>query len=250
MCVSIKLKIDNIKNKLIKNHALTLISSYFPHSGYKDDELDLFAESFVQFYSSSAPIKNATIIVGADINASIGNRNTDKDHHSPSTAGMEKTSRFENDIDPIQDLMVPHGNPYRNSCGERILNIMRELDLHSPNTFFDSHGKFDTWRCPSNKQPYQINHFLIPRTQLCHTFNVQRKFDGAYSDHAALLIEFELDCNTLLSNKSNKEDKKHKTKIDNHILHTTGKSQFQDKVSSFFDALNPTEKQSTPKLFQ
>jgi hypothetical protein len=36
---------------------------------------------------------------------------------------------------------------------------------------------------------------------------VQRKFDGADSDRAAPFIEFELDYNTLLSNKSNKEDR-------------------------------------------
>lgn len=69
----------------------------------------------------------------------------------PSTAGMEKSCRFENDIDRIQDLLGPHGNRYRNIYGERILNIMRELGRRSPSNFFDSHGKFGTGRCRSNK---------------------------------------------------------------------------------------------------
>ncbi len=50
----------------------------------------------------------------ADINASIGKRNIDGDQTSLSTAGIEKTFRCENDIDPIQDLLGLHGNPYRN----------------------------------------------------------------------------------------------------------------------------------------
>jgi hypothetical protein len=37
---------------------------------------------------------------------------------------------------------------YRNACGERVLNLTRELDLRAPSTFFDSHGNIDTWRCP------------------------------------------------------------------------------------------------------
>jgi hypothetical protein len=35
-----------------------------------------------------------------------------------------------------------------------------------------------------------------------------KKFDGVDSDRAALLMNFELDCNTLLSNKSNREKEK------------------------------------------
>ncbi len=86
MCVSIKLKLDNINNKMMKHHVLTLIPCYSPHSGYKDDEFDLFAQSFVHFYSSSTPAKNATIIIGASINASkrgIQLQNKTKTHQAP-----------------------------------------------------------------------------------------------------------------------------------------------------------------------
>jgi hypothetical protein len=86
--------------------------------------------------------------------------------------------------------------------------MMRELDLRAPSPFFGSHGKFNAWRCPK-KWPYQIDHFLIPHTQLCHTFNIQRKFDGVDSYHAAFLMNFELDYNTLLTNKATKKKKKH-----------------------------------------
>jgi hypothetical protein len=79
------------------------------------------------------------------------------------------------------------------------------------------------------RSPIQIEHFLIPCTQLCHTLNVQRKFDGVDSDHAALLMNFELDCYALLSHTSNKKKEKtaKKEKNDNHILCTDGKSNFQ-----------------------
>jgi hypothetical protein len=63
---------------------LTLIPCYFPHSGYKETELDSFVEKFSLFYSTSAQAKNATIIIGADISASIGTRNSGSEHSNPS----------------------------------------------------------------------------------------------------------------------------------------------------------------------
>ncbi len=256
MSISIKLKIVNSRklsiNKKTNYHTLTLIPCYFPHSGYKEEELDSFVEKFSLFYSSAAPNKNASTIIGADINASIGNRNSGEVHLNPSPDGIEKDGRYEEEIDSIHNLLGPHGNPYRNACGERVLNLMRELDLRAPSTFFDSHGKFNTWRCPK-RRPFQIDHFLTPRTQLCRTLNVQRKFDGVDSDHAALLMNFELDCTTLLSNKLNREKEKlPKKKIDNHILRTDGKSTFQEKISSYLDSLDPpaTQELSMQELFQ
>jgi hypothetical protein len=64
--------------------------------------------------------------------------------------------------------------------------------------------------------------------------------DGVDSDHAALLMNFEPDCNALLSNKSDREKEKlPKQKIEIHILLTDGKSNFQIKISSDLDSLDP-----------
>jgi hypothetical protein len=48
-----------------------------------------------------------------------------------------------------------------------------------------------------------------------------------------------LDCNTLIFNASNKE--KTGRKINNLILRTSGKSHFQEKISSFIENISPAE---------
>jgi hypothetical protein len=39
-------------NKNVKYHSLVLISCYFPHSGYKENELDTFANDWSEFLST------------------------------------------------------------------------------------------------------------------------------------------------------------------------------------------------------
>ena len=93
---------------------------------------------------------------------------------------------------------------------KNILNLMREFQLRAASTFYDNNRKYNTWLgLPDPKtrkrQPYQLDHIFIPKQQLCHTKNVKRKFNGAHSDHAALLIEFYLQTNPLIKSTS-KED--------------------------------------------
>ena len=73
MCIDVKLKLINIKSK-IKTHTLCLVSNYHPHSGYKDDELDAYIQDITDFIDAIP--KNNTIIIGANLNASIGIRTT------------------------------------------------------------------------------------------------------------------------------------------------------------------------------
>jgi hypothetical protein len=78
---------------------------------------------------------------------------------------------------------------------------MREHDLRAASTFFDCNNKFSTWMNPKNQCPYQIDHFFIPKHQLCHTTNVKRKLDSVDSDHAALCIKFQMSHEPLLQLK-------------------------------------------------
>jgi hypothetical protein len=112
---------------------------------------------------------------------------------------------------------------------------MREHDLRAASTFFESNKKYNTWRNPRDKRPHQIDHFLIPRNQLCHTVDVKRKLDSIDSDHAALCIEFRLSSETLLLKKTeNSEEIRPKNRINNFLLRNSQKGEFQRKVSEFF----------------
>ncbi len=174
-----------VKKVKCKNHKLILIPYYAAHSGYPEEDNERVAQEFSEFLSK-IPLKNTTTIIGADINASIGNRATNDPNKREDDEDEPEPELQE---DTISELLGPHGNPHRNENGECILNLIREHDLRAASTFFDYNNKCNTWRNPRDKQPYQIDHLLIPRNQLCHTINVKRKLDSIDSDHATLVYK-------------------------------------------------------------
>ncbi len=98
-------------------------------------------------------------------------------------------------IDPILNLLGPYGNPHKSITGDGVLNLMHEHRLRAASTFFDINRKYNTWLGLPNsttekRRAYQLDHIFIPQQQLCQTTNVKRKFNGATSDHTALLIKF------------------------------------------------------------
>jgi exonuclease III len=226
-------------NKNVKYHNLVLISCYFPHSGYKENELDSFANDWSEFLSTTANQKNSTTIIGADINSSIGNKTSLL--QNPNSTQDKHDSPL--DFDPIEQLIGPHGNPQTSKNSHRILNIMRSHNLRAASTFFDNNRKYNTWLSPPTaptmkRNAYQLDHILIPKNQLCYTQNVKRRFDGAHSDHAALRIDFRLLTTPLLKNKQNLKNKKTKpTTINNFTLHNQALTTFQTKVLNFFNNL-------------
>jgi hypothetical protein len=120
--------------------------------------------------------------------------------------------------------------------------MMREQDLRAASTFFDCNNKYNTWRNPRDKRPHQIDHFLIPRNQLCYTTNVKQKLDSIDSDHAALCIKFQLPDGALLSNRRNpKKDVEPcpKYKINNFVLRNSQKRNFQENASNFLQNMPP-----------
>ncbi len=76
MSVNIKLKkLDKTSKKKVKcnNHNLVLIPYYAPHSSYPEDEIEKTTQEFSEFLSK-IPVKNTTVIIRADLNASIGTK--------------------------------------------------------------------------------------------------------------------------------------------------------------------------------
>jgi hypothetical protein len=126
-----------------KYHNLCLTTIYFPHSGYKEKELQDFNSDISDFLSNILAQRNTTHIIGTDANSSIGTRNS-----SPESESLPNKydSRF--DIDPALELLGPFGNPHRSKTGEKLLNIMREHQLRAAATFFDNNNKYNTWLAP------------------------------------------------------------------------------------------------------
>ncbi len=157
------------------------------------------------------------------------------------------------DIDPILRLLGPHGNPHKSKTGEGTLNLMREHNLRAASTFFDNNRKYNTWLGLPNpltgkRKAYQLDHIFIPCQQLGQTTNVKRKFNGATSDHAALLIKFQIPIHPLQkSNQKRKqqhirgENKPPIKKIDNNILKGKALPNFQESVNEFFTNLSPND---------
>ena len=122
-----------------KYHNLCLTSIYFPHSGYKESELETFNNQVTDFLSNILAQRNTTHIIGADINASIGTR-TSLENDNP----QEKIESHL-DTDPAQQLLGPFGNPKKSKSGDKILNLMREFQLRAASTFYDNNRKYNTW---------------------------------------------------------------------------------------------------------
>ncbi len=162
-----------------KHHNLCLTTIYFPHSGYKESELDKFNFQLSSFLSTVLPQKNTTHIIGADTNSSIGTR---KSLEAADSLPNKHESNLE--FDPALDLLGPFGNPKNSKSGEAVLNLMHEHELRATSTFYDNNRKYNTWLGLPNavtkkRQAYQLDHM-----------NVKHRFDGEPSDHAALSINF------------------------------------------------------------
>jgi hypothetical protein len=108
---------------------LVLIPYYAPHSGYIKEETERAPQEF-SIFLSQIPVNNTNIIIGTDLNTSIGTRITDNNF----PMNEEEDRGFELQENTIPELLGPQGNPHRNGYGERILNLMREHDLRAAST--------------------------------------------------------------------------------------------------------------------
>ena len=123
LSVSMKLEVYSESNgeKKKKYHNLCLTTIYFPHSDYKEKEIDSFNNDLSTFLSNILSQKNTTHIIGADTNSSIGTR--------ISTSNFDSSPNDEDDEDPISNLLGPFGNPRKSKSVEAILNHIPEFQL-------------------------------------------------------------------------------------------------------------------------
>jgi len=190
---------------------ISLVSSYHPTTRYTTKEISKHISNTKQFFNE-IPHRNL-LIIGANINATTGNRNT--------------IIRDTNDEDMIPTLIGPHGNPRINASSELVLIMLCELNLRAASTLFDNNGKHDTWILPGTKQKFQLDHFLILSTQLCFVTNIKQKFNDSPSDHAALMIKIRINQSSKLILKKGKgkhsEVSRKVLKIDNKLRLAGGK---------------------------
>ena len=213
-------------NKTAKNKIITLISSYHPHSGYTDEETNLFNQQIADLYRNIPD--NNIIIMGADINASIGSKKS-SDNESDNSQNNNIQESFS--TSPQQLLIGPCANPKINHKGQLYINLLSQLDLRAASTYFQNNSGYDTWINPATKEKYQLDHFLIPRNQFKLVKNVKKIFHGTTSDHLAIQMSLNLRKGKYKNFGTAKI--KSRFRIDNTILRGKGKSLFQNKVSEF-----------------
>ena len=107
--------------------------------------------------------------------------------------------------------------------------------------YFDSNSKHNIWIHPVTKEGNPPDHFLILQNQLQKVIKVKYKFDGAPSDHAALMITYNLKSSKLFPSKLKSKITKKNKKIDNAYLRTSRNAQFEEKVINFLDTLKENE---------
>lgn len=138
--LAINIPIANPDRPRAKPKALTLTTIYHPHSGYTDDETNYCNQSMADLFDAIP--KNNIMIMGVDLNASIGTRT--------------RQGEDNNNISPLEMLIAPRRNPRTNSKGALYKNLMLQLDLRAVSTFFHSSKGYNTRRNPATDENFQL----------------------------------------------------------------------------------------------
>jgi hypothetical protein len=207
------------KRKTIDKIIFSLITSYHPHTGYKDEEAEEYNQIVMEMCENCP--KEATIIMGADVNAALGTSKLDSQETDPE--------------DPTS-ILGPHGIQKRNERGEAILNMARTLDLRVATSYYQQTKGSGTWIHPATKQRYQPDHFFISRKSCANMTDARKRYDGAPdSDHLAITIKLKR-MNKLDTKKKNSREnlelKTHK-KIDYNILRKNDAKEFKLSITDF-----------------
>jgi exonuclease III len=154
-----------------------LVSAYAPDSSKPQRDHDEYEEN-LECCVASCP-KTAVLIIGSDANASIGVR---------SRHDQQKDDR----------VCGPFGIDKTNAAGQRLRGFMGRHELCATTTFFrrSPRGRHttthDTWINPRNKNPHQIDHFIIRQKDLKRVRNAGACSWGMESDHRAILMKLEV----------------------------------------------------------
>ena len=171
--IEVKTLVKQKTKSHFKHKKIRLITSYHPPSNYKDEKTLKYNEQVISI-TDNVP-KTNIIIIGSDLNATIGNRCSNLNEPNPEERIVETS------------LLGPHGNPSRNKKDEELLNMLKQIQYRAISTFNGKHH--NTWMHLAMKQHYQLDHFVMPKNQLRYVKNAKRKCNSIPSDHAAIYLE-------------------------------------------------------------
>jgi hypothetical protein len=168
--------------------------------------------------------KEATLIMGADINAALG------------TNKQDRRNEQEDENDPYS-ILGPYGIEKRNERGEEILNLASSLDLRVATSYFEHKNGNATRIHKTTKQRYQPDHFFITRKSWANVTDARKRYDGAPSDHLAVMLKLKRVNKIDTRRKSIKEDKNKTTTtttiIDYNILRKNDAEKFKSEIKRF-----------------
>ena len=149
---------------------LYLASAYAPHSGLPLTERDLYLDH-LQECLSACPTGDI-LIIGSDLNASLGVQTDDQD-----------------------SVLGRFGLPRVNDAGLALNGVLSMNNLCAPTTFFQKHkSRYSTWANPRSGLPHQIDHFFMKRRDLVRVTKAATYTCGVHSDHRALFTRINMKC--------------------------------------------------------
>jgi hypothetical protein len=168
--------------------------------------------------------QQATIIMGADVNAALG------------TSKQDHQNEKEDETNPFS-ILGPYGIEKRNERGEEILNLAMLLDLRVATSYFQQKNGSATWIHPGTRQRYQPDHIFITRKSCANMTVAKKRYDGAPSDHLAIVLKLKRINNIDTRKKSGKSTKNRKpttkTIIDYSILRKDDAEKFKQEIREF-----------------
>lgn len=136
--IGLALKFTDAAGKTV---TIFVISTYLPCLTFEDDKYDARISQVKELMAQKP--KDATLLIGGDLSASIGTEPSRSYRH-----------------------IGPYGNPHYNDRGSIIRDLLEDLDLCSVSTFFRKNNH-DTWSFNGDDQrAFQIDHILTERKEL------------------------------------------------------------------------------------
>ena len=163
-----------------KHLTITLASVYHPCTKTGWEDIDARSLNTLDTLLSKLPADNE-IVMGADVNASIG------------TLDKLQSSEF-------QSTLGPHGFSKRNSKGEGLLTVYLAHRLHVMNTFYESRANGPGYGMWTSNRPtstglsesHMLDLIVCSTTLHKRVKNCQVTNNGADSDHRAVRMQLNL----------------------------------------------------------
>ena len=143
-----------------KNMTLMIVAAYAPDSHHKSATKQLYLDNLNRCVKSCG--KKEILIIGADCNASVGIRSSSKDK-----------------------VRGPYGDKHVNTAANLLNDYMAMAKLCFPTTFFKNPRQINhaTWTHMATHRGFQIDHFMMKRTDLRRVLNAGKLKAMVNSDH-------------------------------------------------------------------